>query len=97
MLYEVITAASGKKVKKDLSNITANESLKTARFYFLWAILFINVTCGISLISVANSMGKEVVMLSVDAAAVLVMLMSMFNAFGRLGWSTLSDYRNNFV
>ncbi len=85
-------AASGKKVKKDLSNITANESLKTARFYFLWAILFINVTCGISLISVANSMGKEVVMLSVDAAAVLVMLMSMFNAFGRLGWSTLSDY-----
>ncbi len=85
-------AKSGKKVKEDLSNITANESLKTARFYFLWAILFINVTCGIALISVANSMGKEIVMLSVESAAVLVMLMSIFNAFGRLGWSTLSDY-----
>ena len=85
-------AKSGKAVKKDLSNITANQSLKTARFYFLWAILFINVTSGIALISVANSMGREIVMLSVEAAAVLVMLMSMFNAFGRLGWSTLSDY-----
>ncbi|WP_430816176.1 L-lactate MFS transporter [Carboxylicivirga sp. RSCT41] len=85
-------AKAGKAVKKDLSNITANQSLKTARFYFLWAILFINVTSGIALISVANSMGREIVMLSVEAAAVLVMLMSMFNAFGRLGWSTLSDY-----
>ncbi|MCU4176665.1 L-lactate MFS transporter [Carboxylicivirga sp. N1Y90] len=83
---------NGKAIKKDLSNITANQSLKTARFYFLWAILFINVTSGIALISVANSMGREIVMLSVEAAAVLVMLMSMFNAFGRLAWSTLSDY-----
>ena len=83
---------NGKVVKKDLSNITANESLKTARFYFLWAILFINVTCGIALISVANSMGRDIVMLSVESAAVLVMLLSLFNAFGRLGWSTLSDY-----
>jgi OFA family oxalate/formate antiporter-like MFS transporter len=84
-------AKKGKKIRKDLSNITANESLKTPRFYFLWSILFINITCGIALIAVANKMGVEVVKLSVGSAALLVILMSVFNAVGRIGWSSLSD------
>lgn len=84
-------AAKGKVIKEDLANLTAKESLKTGRFWMLWVIMFINSTCGITLISVANTMGKDVVQLSVAAAATLVILMSLFNAFGRFGWSSFSD------
>ena len=51
--------ASGKiKLNNDLSNLTANEAIKTKRFGYLWIMLFINITCGISIISVASPMAQ---------------------------------------
>jgi len=44
-----------KKIRDDLSQLNANEAVKTRRFYWLWLMLFINVTCGIAIISVASS------------------------------------------
>ncbi|PRO65624.1 L-lactate MFS transporter [Alkalicoccus urumqiensis] len=77
---------------RDLSYLTANESLKTRRFYLLWIMLFINVTCGIAILSVAAPMGQEIAGLSAAAAATMVGIMGFFNGAGRLAWATISDY-----
>ena len=85
--------SSGKKrLKEDLVNITRDEAVKTARFYGLWIMLFINVTCGIAIISVASPLLQEVIGISALAAASAVGLMGIFNGAGRIMWASISDY-----
>lgn len=76
----------------DLAQLTANEAVKTIRFWALWAMLFINVTCGIAIISVASPMAQDIANLSAAAAATMVGIMGLFNGFGRIGWASISDY-----
>ena len=86
-------AKSGKKVvKADLSQLTANEAVKTRRFWYLWFMLFINISCGIAIISVASPMAQEYAGMGVVAAATMVGIMGLFNGAGRIGWATLSDF-----
>jgi len=66
--------------------------LRTVRFYYLWLILFINVTCGIAVIAAAAPMAQEIAGMSTAAATAMVGLMGLFNGLGRLGWATVSDY-----
>ena len=80
------------KVKADLSQLTANEAIKTRRFWMLWLMLFLNVTCGIAVIAVASPMAQEIASMTPIAAAAMVGVMGLFNGGGRLGWATLSDY-----
>ncbi|MDQ0220623.1 L-lactate MFS transporter [Peribacillus cavernae] len=80
------------KVPADLSQLTANEAVKTFRFWALWAMLFINVTCGIAIISVASPMAQDIAGLSAASAATMVGIMGLFNGFGRIGWASISDY-----
>ncbi|TWI59145.1 L-lactate MFS transporter [Halalkalibacter nanhaiisediminis] len=82
----------GKKVSADLSQLSANEAIKTRRFWYLWVMLFINVTCGIAILSVASPMAQEIAGLSAAAAATMVGLMGVFNGLGRIGWASISDY-----
>ncbi|WP_373974561.1 OFA family MFS transporter [Chitinibacter sp. SCUT-21] len=85
--------ASGKaKVAMDLMPMTANEAVKTKPFYGLWIMMFINITCGIAVISVASPMTQEVTGMSPLAAGAVVGLIGLFNGGGRLVWATLSDY-----
>ncbi|MFB4166085.1 OFA family MFS transporter [Alteribacillus sp. JSM 102045] len=85
--------ASGKKVvKKDLSQLTAKEAVKTKRFWMLWTMMLINTTAGIMMISIASPMAQELVGLSAAAAATMVGIMGLFNGGGRLGWAAVSDY-----
>jgi OFA family oxalate/formate antiporter-like MFS transporter len=81
-----------KKLKEDLVNITRDEAVKTTRFYGLWIMLFINVTCGIAIISVASPLLQEVIGISALAAASAVGLMGIFNGAGRIAWASISDY-----
>jgi len=81
-----------KKIKPDLSQLTANEAVKTRRFWMLWFMLFINTTCGIAILAVASPMAQEIAGMTVIAAATMVGIMGVFNGGGRLGWATLSDY-----
>jgi OFA family oxalate/formate antiporter-like MFS transporter len=81
-----------KKIKSDLSQLTANEAVKTVRFYFLWVMLFINISCGIALISVASPMGQELAGLSAATAAGMVAIIGLFNGLGRIVWSSISDH-----
>ena len=80
------------KIKADLSQLTANEAVKTLRFYFLWVMLFINICCGISVISVASPMSQELAGMSVAAATGMVAIIGIFNGMGRIGWSSISDH-----
>lgn len=84
---------SGKtKVKVDLAQLTANEAIKTKRFYYLWVMLFINVTCGIAILSAAKPLAQESIGLTTAEAAALVGVLGLFNGLGRLAWATISDY-----
>lgn len=80
------------KVKRDLSQLTANEAVKTRRFWMLWLMLFTNITCGIAILAVASPMAQEVTGMTSLAAATMVGLLGLFNGGGRLGWASLSDY-----
>lgn len=83
--------AAGKQ-KPDLAQLTANEAVRTRRFWYLWVMLFINVTCGIAILSVASPMAQEIAGLSAAAAATTVGLMGFFNGAGRIAWASISDY-----
>lgn len=82
------------KVKplQDLSQLTANEAVRTKRFYYLWLMLFINITCGIAIISAASPLAQESIGLSAVAAAALVGVLGAFNGLGRIGWASVSDF-----
>jgi len=84
---------SGKvEQKHDLAQLTANESVKTKRFYYLWLMLFINVTCGIAILSAAKPLAIDSIGMTTVQAAALVGVLGIFNGAGRLGWAAISDY-----
>ncbi|MBD0825107.1 L-lactate MFS transporter [Aestuariibaculum marinum] len=82
----------GKVIKADMANIDANEALKTRRFYYIWVMMFINISCGIAIISAASPMMQEKLNYTPMEAAAIVGLIGVFNGLGRLLWSSLSDY-----
>lgn len=84
--------ATVNKIENNISPLTANEAVKTKRFWYLWGMFFINITCGITIISVASPMAQEVADLTPVAAAAMVGIMGIFNGGGRIGWATFSDF-----
>lgn len=76
---------------RDLEQLTAKQALKTRRFWLLWTMMFINISAGIMLISVASPMAQEKAGLTVAAAASMVGVMGLFNGGGRIGWASFSD------
>nr|MDQ5819535.1 MFS transporter [Actinomycetota bacterium] len=65
--------------------------LRTWQWYALWALLFLNVTAGISLITEAAPMAEEIGGVNATVAAGLVSIISIANAAGRFLWAWLSD------
>ena len=90
--FKANAEAGKKKISEDLSQLTANEAVKTTRFWYLWIMLFINITCGIAIISVASPMAQEYAGLTPIAAAAMVGIMGLFNGAGRIGWASFSDF-----
>ncbi|MBS6485416.1 OFA family MFS transporter [Veillonella sp.] len=70
----------------------ANDAMKTWQFGALWWVFFINITCGIGLLSLASPMAQEAISMTPAAAASLVGVIGIFNGGGRIAWSTISDY-----
>ena len=66
-------------------------AIKTWQWYALWALLFLNVTAGISIIAEAAPMTGELTGASAAAAATLVSIIAIFNGIGRFFWAALSD------
>ncbi len=66
-------------------------AVKTWQWFALWALLFLNVTAGISLIAEAAPMAQEIAGVNATVAAGLVSIISVGNALGRFFWAWLSD------
>ncbi len=81
-------------------HVSLKEAMHKKMFYVLWLYLYINITCGISLLSVASPMMQEIAGMSAMSAAVVVGIIGIINGLGRLGWSAASDYlgrANTFI
>jgi OFA family oxalate/formate antiporter-like MFS transporter len=70
---------------------TLGEALGKWQWYVLWAILFLNTSAGISIISQAAPMAQEITHVSALLAAGMVGIISIANGAGRFLWAWLSD------
>lgn len=75
-----------------ITGLKANAAIKSKTFYIIWLTLFINISCGLGLISAASPMAQDLAGYSAESAALLVGVLGIFNGFGRLLWASLSDY-----
>jgi MFS family permease len=79
-------------------NVHIDEALKTRQFYLLWIVLCFNVTAGIGVLSVAQTMMTEIFGTTLPTivdggfAATYVAMISLFNMLGRFFWASSSDY-----
>jgi OFA family oxalate/formate antiporter-like MFS transporter len=85
--YEPSSSPSGGKAV----DYTQNEALRTPQWYLLTAILTLNVTAGIALISQAKASAEHIAGYSTAAAATLVGVLAVFNGAGRIVWAAASD------
>jgi MFS family permease len=88
--YEVPTAP---RKLVTTATVTADQALRTPQFWLLWAVLFLNVTAGIGVLSQASPMIQETFQgrVTAVAAAGFVGFISIFNLLGRFLWSSISD------
>jgi MFS transporter, OFA family, oxalate/formate antiporter len=70
---------------------TLGEALKTWQWWALWLLLFLNTSAGISVISQESPLFQELARVSAVAAAGMVGVASIGNAFGRVFWAWASD------
>ena len=76
------------------SNFQYTSMLKDKNFVKVWLVMFINITCGLALISTAAPI-MTTYGISAAIITVVVAVMGITNGFGRLGIATLSDLTNN--
>jgi MFS transporter, OFA family, oxalate/formate antiporter len=72
-------------------DFTVGEAMRRWQFWLLWAMLFLNVSAGIMIISQASPMAQQMVGMSAVTAAGMVGLVSIFNGLGRVFWAWVSD------
>ncbi len=86
--------AAGTDKMMTTANVSADNALRTRQFWFLWVVLFCNVTAGIGILEQASPMIRDFFPGEVTAAtaAGFVGLLSLFNMAGRFVWSSTSDY-----
>jgi MFS family permease len=79
-------------------HVDIDEALRTPQFYQLWIMLCFNVTAGIGVIAVAQTMMTEIFgttlpsTVNAEFAATYVLMISLFNMIGRFGWASASDF-----
>src|SRR5213076_2155293 len=64
-------------------SVARKEAVRTMQFALLWGVLFINVTAGIGILAQASPMIQDMFSKTAAQAAVIVSLISIFNASGR--------------
>ena len=95
-----VASASTKKLVTN-ANVDADTAIRTPQFWLLFAVLCLNVTAGLAVLSQASPMIQEMfsaasvgeaAAVTAAAAAGFVGLLSLFNMAGRFFWSSVSDY-----
>jgi len=74
------------------ADLTMPMAVRTRQFWLLWGMLFINITAGISILAQASPMMQDMFARTPEQAAAMLSVIAGFNAFGRIFWSTLSDW-----
>ncbi|MBN1545333.1 MAG: OFA family MFS transporter [Syntrophaceae bacterium] len=72
-------------------SLSTGEMMKTTSFYGLWCCYLIGATAGLMAIGISATVGKEVIGLTTDMAAILVSVFAVFNGIGRPIFGTLTD------
>ncbi len=83
--------SAAQKKQRSVREYTLKEALGTWQWYGLWALLFLNTSAGISIISQAAPMAQEITGATVAAAAAMVGIISIANGSGRFLWAWFSD------
>jgi OFA family oxalate/formate antiporter-like MFS transporter len=85
-------AATGTQAaQRSTHDYTLGEALRTWQWWALWLLLFLNTSAGISVISQESPLFQELGRVSAVAAASMVGVASIGNAFGRVFWAWASD------
>jgi OFA family oxalate/formate antiporter-like MFS transporter len=84
--------AAGGNVVESAKDYTQGEALRTPQWYLLTAILTLNVTAGISLISEAAASATDIAGYTAAGAATVVGVLAVFNGGGRIVWAAASDF-----
>ena len=93
-------AKATSKSMQTTGNVSVRNAIRTPQFWFLWVVLFLNVTAGIGILENAAPMIQAYFGITAAAAAGFVGLLSIGNMGGRFIWSTTSDYlgrKNNYM
>jgi len=77
--------------QRSARDYTLRQALAEWQWYALWAILFLNTSAGISIISQAAPMAQEITGVTAAVAAGMVGIISIGNGSGRFLWAWLSD------
>ena len=89
---------SGWRGMPSTAYVDVRQSHRTPQFRLLWIMLCFNVTAGIGVIGVAETMMVDIYsrtlphIVTPTFAATYVLMISVFNMGGRLAWATASDY-----
>ncbi|MGE5763096.1 MAG: OFA family MFS transporter [Mycobacterium leprae] len=79
------------RTARSVDTYTVGEALRTRQWYLLVAILALNTTCGLALISQASDAFQAVAGATATAAAAAVGFLGLFNGAGRIVWAAASD------
>ena len=80
------------------ASVDVDKALIIPQFWYLWLILCFNTTAGIAVIAVAKTMMDEIFgsslpdLVTTDFTSNYIVMISVFNLFGRFGWASGSDY-----
>ncbi|MPZ19292.1 MAG: MFS transporter [Luteitalea sp.] len=91
------TPPTGGRVVQTAREYTQREALRTPQWFMLTAVLTLNVTAGIALISVASSAATDIAGYSAAGAATFTGVMGLFNGAGRVFWGWLSERTGRMV
>lgn len=95
------------KATSAAASFNFSEAIVTPQWWMLWAMLFLNVSAGIGLISVHSPLAQAVYSNTISdpaklavAGGTVVAIAAIFNGLGRLFWAWTSDFigrRNVFL
>jgi len=71
---------------------SVSAALRTWRFWLLWAMLSLNTSAGIMILSQASPLAQQQTAINAVRASAIVATLSIFNATGRIFWAWVSDF-----
>lgn len=92
-LASLLLSAPEKKASAQLSenDKKASYMVKQPTFWMLWLVYIFGCVSGLMMIGHASMIAQEHLAFDLTTATTIVMVVSLANTFGRIGWGTVSD------